>query len=102
MIWQHISKDQQSKSFSYILLSRVFRNKGELDLAYHYLLTAEKEAIDTAMKLGTNYPNGPFEFVELFGLDMVYKQLLSLGKDTGEERYRICSLLKQEYLRSGL
>lgn len=45
MIWQHISKDQQSKSFSYILLSRVFRNKGELDLAYHYLLTAEKEAI---------------------------------------------------------
>lgn len=64
--------------------------------------TAEKEAIDTAMKLGTNYPNGPFEFVELLGLDMVYKQLLSLGEDTGEERYRICSLLKQEYLRSGL
>ena len=45
MVWQHISKDQQSKSFSFILLSRVFKNKGELDLAYHYLKIAEKEAI---------------------------------------------------------
>ena len=45
MVWQHISKDQQSKSFSYILLSRVYRDKGELDLSYHYLKTAEKEAI---------------------------------------------------------
>jgi len=45
MVWQHISKDQQSKSFSFILLSRVFKNKGELDLAYHYLNIAEKEAI---------------------------------------------------------
>ena len=45
MVWQHISKDQQSKSFSFILLSRVFKNKGELDLTYHYLKIAEKEAI---------------------------------------------------------
>ena len=45
MVWQHISKDQQSKSFSFILLSRVFKNKGELNLAYHYLKIAEKEAI---------------------------------------------------------
>ena len=45
MVWQHISKDQQSKSFSFILLSRVFKNKGELDLAYHYLKIAKKEAI---------------------------------------------------------
>ena len=45
MVWQHISKDQQSKSFSFILLSRVYKNKGELDLAYHYLKIAEKESI---------------------------------------------------------
>lgn len=45
MVWQHISKDQQSKSFSFILLSRIYKNKGELDLAYHYLKIAEKEAI---------------------------------------------------------
>ena len=33
------------KSFSFILLSRIYKNKGELDLAYHYLKIAEKEAI---------------------------------------------------------
>lgn len=62
--------------------------------------TASKSDIDTAMKLGTNYPYGPFEFADLFGLEMVYKQLFALYNDTQEERYRICSLLKQEYLRS--
>ena len=45
MVWQHISKDQQSKSFRYILLSRTYKNKGELELAYHFLKTAEKEAV---------------------------------------------------------
>ena len=47
MVWQHIWKDKQSKSFSFVLLSRVYRNKGELDLSYHYLKKAEKEAIDS-------------------------------------------------------
>ena len=37
MIWQHIWKDTQSKSFSFVLLSRVYKNKGELELAFHYL-----------------------------------------------------------------
>ena len=44
IVWQHISKDYQSKSFSFVLLSRVYKNKGELNLAYHYLQNAEKEA----------------------------------------------------------
>lgn len=61
--------------------------------------TANKQDIDTAMKLGTNYPKGPFEFLELFGIELVYQQLLALYNDTQEERYKICSLLKQEYLR---
>ena len=47
MIWQHIWKDQQSKSFSFVLLSRVYKNKGELELSFHYLKKAEKEAIDS-------------------------------------------------------
>ena len=62
--------------------------------------TANKEDINTAMKLGTNYPKGPFEFLELFGIDLVYEQLLALYNDTQDERYKICSLLKQEYFRS--
>jgi 3-hydroxybutyryl-CoA dehydrogenase len=61
--------------------------------------TATKTDINLAMKLGTNYPKGPFEFVESIGLDNVYNQLLSLYKDTMDERYKICPLLKQEYLK---
>ena len=49
MVWQHIWKDKQSKSFSFILLSRVYKNKGELELSFHYLKKAEKEAIDSEL-----------------------------------------------------
>ena len=49
MVWQHIWKDIQSKSFSYVLLSRVYKNKGELELSFHFLKKAEKEAIDSEL-----------------------------------------------------
>ena len=49
MVWQHIWKDKQSKSFSFVLLSRVYKNKGELELSFDYLKKAEKEAIDSEL-----------------------------------------------------
>jgi hypothetical protein len=49
MVWQYIWKDNQSKSFSFVLLSRVYKNKGELELAFHYLKKAKKEAIDSEL-----------------------------------------------------
>jgi hypothetical protein len=49
MVWQHIWKDNQSKSFSYVLLARVYKDKGELELAFHYLKYAEKEAINSEL-----------------------------------------------------
>ena len=49
MVWQHIWKDKQSKSFSFVLLSRVYNSKGELELSFHYLKKAEKEAIDSEL-----------------------------------------------------
>ena len=49
MVWQYIWKDKQSKSFSFVLLSRVYKNKGELELSYHYLKKAEKEAIHSEL-----------------------------------------------------
>lgn len=61
--------------------------------------TASKSDIDVAMKLGTNYPKGPFEFCELFGIELVYKQLEALYQNTHDERYKICPLLKSEYLK---
>ena len=60
--------------------------------------TAEKSDIDTAMKLGTNYPGGPFEWLEKIGIITVYELLEAIYEDTKDERYKICPLLKQEYL----
>ena len=34
MTWQHISKDKQSSSFSYILMARVFKNRAELEISF--------------------------------------------------------------------
>ena len=62
--------------------------------------TANKNDIDTAMKLGVNYPKGPFEFLNLIGIEHVYPLLESLYEDTKEERYKICAALKKEYLTS--
>ncbi len=61
--------------------------------------TAEREAIDHAMKLGTNYPYGPFEWATKIGIQHVYELLEALYNDTHDARYKICPLLKKEYLK---
>ncbi|MFN7793881.1 MAG: 3-hydroxyacyl-CoA dehydrogenase family protein, partial [Cyclobacteriaceae bacterium] len=44
--------------------------------------TASKKDIDIAMKLGTNYPLGPFEWAKKIGIENVYLVLDSVYKDT--------------------
>lgn len=61
--------------------------------------TASREDIDLAMKLGTNYPYGPFEWCERIGLRNVYELLEAVYADTKDERYKIPALMKKEYLR---
>lgn len=39
-----------------------------------------KNEIDLAMKLGTNYPFGPFEWSDKIGLDRIYQLLLKLSE----------------------
>lgn len=68
-----------------------------------YLLqegNASIEAIDTSMKLGTNYPYGPFEWCDKIGVTHVFESLSAIYDDTHDERYRICPLLKTKYLRN--
>ena len=60
--------------------------------------TASREDIDKAMKLGTNYPYGPFEWCQRIGIKHVYELLEALYEDTKDERYKICPLLKKESL----
>lgn len=61
--------------------------------------TATMNDIDISMKLGTNYPMGPFEWADKIGLKHVYEILNALYNDTKDERYKICPLLKTWYLR---
>ncbi|MFN4083635.1 MAG: 3-hydroxyacyl-CoA dehydrogenase family protein [Bacteroidia bacterium] len=61
--------------------------------------TANIEDIDTSMKLGTNYPMGPFEWANKIGIKHVYETLEALFADTHDERYKVCPLLKTKYLR---
>ncbi len=69
--------------------------------AYYTVMegTATREDIDTGMKLGTNYPMGPFEWAEKWGIINIYELLEAMYLDSKDERYKICPLLKQEYLR---
>lgn len=60
--------------------------------------TSNKEDIDTAMKLGTNYPYGPIEWSEIIGIDLIYNILKSMQEEFGDGRYRITPLLKEKYL----
>lgn len=55
-----------------------------------------KSDIDTAMKLGTAYPYGPFEWAEKIGLKKIHLLLSRLSKE--KEQYMPAPLLVQEAL----
>lgn len=53
-----------------------------------------KSEIDIAMKLGTNYPFGPFEWSDKIGIDNVYQLLQQLA--VTDKRYTPSTLLQKE------
>ena len=55
--------------------------------------------IDKALKLGLNHPMGPFELVDLVGLDTRLRILQHLHRTLGE-KFRPCPLL-EEHVRAG-
>jgi 3-hydroxybutyryl-CoA dehydrogenase len=60
---------------------------------------ASAEDIDKALKLGLNHPMGPFELVDLVGLDTRLSVLEFLHESLGD-KYRPCPLLVQ-YVKAG-
>jgi len=69
--------------------------------AFYMLMegVASPRDIDKALKLGLNHPMGPFELVDLVGLDTRLSILEYLHRSMGE-KYRPCPLLAQ-YVRAG-
>jgi 3-hydroxybutyryl-CoA dehydrogenase len=55
---------------------------------------SSKSEIDIAMKLGTNYPYGPFEWCEKIGLKNIHSLLITLKQES--DRYNIAPALQEE------
>lgn len=62
---------------------------------------AAPDAIDTAMRLGANYPSGPLEWGERIGLAQVVKALDALQAAEPDGRYRVVPLLRSLAERRG-
>src|SRR5438270_11480190 len=60
---------------------------------------ASARDIDKALKLGLNHPMGPFEMIDLVGLDTRVSILTVLHQTLGE-KYRPCPLLVK-YVKAG-
>ena len=71
--------------------------RGDIDI--DRLRNVVAEDIDKALKLGLNHPMGPFELVDLVGLDTRLHILEYLHKTLGE-KFRPCPLLAQ-YVKAG-
>jgi 3-hydroxybutyryl-CoA dehydrogenase len=56
---------------------------------------ATAEDMDTAMRLGFNWPRGPFEWAHAIGPARVVSILDAVRSELGEERYRVSPLLRR-------
>jgi len=77
------------------IVSRILR--GYLNVAVDVLAegVASAEDIDTAMKLGANFPMGPFELIDLIGVDIHTINSDALARELGDLKYRPHALLRK-------
>ncbi|RJF96312.1 3-hydroxyacyl-CoA dehydrogenase [Noviherbaspirillum saxi] len=62
-----------------------------------YQGVCDEQGADVAMKLGTNYPAGPFEWLDQLGIDYTLAILNNLFNAYRSERYRVSPLLQHSY-----
>jgi len=77
------------------IVSRILR--GYLNVAVDVLAegVATVEDIDTAMKLGANFPMGPFALIDLIGVDIHTINSDALARELGDLKYRPHAFLRK-------
>ena len=56
---------------------------------------AGKEDIDECVRLGLNHPMGPFQLMDLIGLDVILHEISTVFEKTGDPKYRPSQLLRR-------
>jgi len=56
---------------------------------------ASAEGIDTAIRLGYDFVQGPLQLADQMGLDEVWSWLDAMFRETGDSKYRPCPLLRK-------
>lgn len=56
---------------------------------------ASAKGIDTAIRLGYDFVQGPLALADQMGLDEVWQWLDAMFRETGEQKYRPCPLLRK-------
>lgn len=98
--YQSLKKFLEKIGFTYIksidsagiVLHRVLASMINEAIYVNMYGLATVEGIDQMMKLGANFPLGPFEYADEIGLDNILNLLKSLRKELGP-KYRPCPLL---------
>jgi len=60
-----------------------------------FLGIASRDDIDLAVTKGVNYPKGLLKWADEWGIENVIRTLDNLRDEFGEERYRVCPLLRK-------
>jgi len=76
------------------LVNRIFEPMRN-EAIYLVMEGNDPKDVDTAMKLGCNWPMGPLELADYTGLDTLLASMTKIYEEMGDPKYRPCPLLKK-------
>ena len=76
------------------LVNRIFEPMRN-EAIYLVMEGNDPKDVDTAMKLGCNWPMGPLELSDYTGLDTLLASMTKIYEEMGDPKYRPCPLLKK-------